>query len=341
MITEIKDKIHVLIQYLMDHQNELVIDADTHITQILTLTGSAKAQFESNADYYHGRPISAEHLLSEMNLAGVDMSLIWQNPAVLTYDDDLDSNFEKLLTANRYILDSFLKYPTKFIPAGWTDPKALGMENAIKLIRILMEDYGFFIIKMNPAQNAYRMYSKDVIQCMDEIVNIGGVAAFHYGADTVYTPPEDLEALAALYPDIPLLAVHMGGGGAGYVEAEETYLKTRAFGLRMPNIKFILSARRDTHTESDLITYQLAGAPYNNNIFCASDAPYGRQSWNFGGYAKMFDSLMRGAEHTDQRLHKNPKLFQQHDVNNYLGGNFASLVIEGYKRFMEKRELVV
>lgn len=127
----------------------------------------------------------------------------------------------------------------------------------------------------------------------------------------------------------------MGGGGAGYVQAEETYLKTRELGLRMPNIKFILSTKRDTHFESDLIAYQLAGSPYKNNLFCGSDAPYGRQTWNFGGYDRMFTSLMHGAEHTDQRLRDQPRIFTQKDVHNYLGGNFAQFIIEWYTRFLE------
>jgi predicted TIM-barrel fold metal-dependent hydrolase len=338
MPESIKKNINRLIHFLKTDLDHLVIDTDTHITDLTTLTGVIKEKYISTPNYYHGRPISKEDLLAEMNMAGVDMSLIWQNPAAIAYDkEDLDGNYEKLLAANRYIMESFQKFPTKFIPAGWTDPKALGVNNAIKLIHVLMEEFGFFIVKMNPAQNAYPLFSDAVIKCVDEIVELGGVPAFHYGADTIYTPPEDLEKIANINPDIPVLAVHMGGGGAGYMEGEETYLKTRELGLRMPNIKFILSAKRDTHIESDLITYQLAGAPFKYNIFCASDAPYGRQTWNFGGYDRMFESLMYGADHTDIRLKQQPDLFTQQDVNNYLGGNFARFVIEWYGRFLTKR----
>lgn len=335
MKKEIIDKIGVLLDFLKNNKDKLVIDTDTHVTDLKALTGTIKAKYLSTPNYYQGRPISTQELLTEMNMAGVDMSLIWQNPASICYGEDLDANFKMLLEANRHILNSFLAHPTRFIPAGWTDPKALGLSNAIRLIKILMNEFGFFIVKMNPAQNAYPMYSDMVIECVNEIVSLGGVPAFHYGADTPYTPPEDLEKIAALHPQIPVIAVHMGGGGAGYIEGEETYLKTRELGLRMPNIKFILSAKRDTHIESDLITYQLAGAPFKNNIFCASDAPYGRQTWNFGGYDRMFRSLMNGIRHTDKRLHENPTLFSEQDVNNYLGGNFAQFVVEWYGRFLD------
>jgi predicted TIM-barrel fold metal-dependent hydrolase len=332
-----KKGIKNMLRYLEDNQHDLVIDADTHITDTGSLKGDIKARHLASENYYHGKVIAAEDLLMEMKMAGVDMSLTWQNPASIRYGADEDENFEMLLAANRYILDSFLKYPDKFIPAGWTDPKALGVHNAVKLIRVLMKDFGFMIVKMNPAQNAFPMYSADVVRCVEEIMQLGGIPAVHYGADTPYTPPEDLKKIAALDPDRPVLAVHMGGGGAGYVEAEETYLKTRKLGLEMPNIRFILSAKRDTHIESDLITYQLAGAPFKHNIYCASDAPYGRQTWNFGGYERMFRSLINGHEHSDRRLQMNPDLFKEEDVKNYLGGNFARFVLDWYERFLSKQ----
>ena len=334
MNEDTRNKIYVLLKYLDDKKNNIIIDADTHVTDTNALVGECRKKYDSTLNYYHGRPISAEDLLKEMKMSGVDMSLIWQNPATTPYGSDLDTNYRMLLSANRYIQNAFLRYPTKFIPAGWTDPKALGVEKAKKLIHILINEFGFFIVKMNPAQNAFPMYSSDVVECVNKIIELGGVPAFHYGADTPFTPTEDLEKIAALHPDVPILAVHMGGGGAGYVEGEETYLKTRQLGLKMPNIKFMLSARRDTHTESDLITYQAAGSPFKNNIFCASDAPYGRQTWNFGGYDLMFRSLLNGSEHTDKRLEESTNLFRQEDVDNYLGGNFARFVLEWYNKFL-------
>jgi predicted TIM-barrel fold metal-dependent hydrolase len=206
--------IEKLLSFLSERKDNLVIDADAHITDLTLLSEQHHQKYVTTPNYYHGRPISAEDLLAEMKMADVDMSLIWQNPATTVYEaNDQDGNYEKLLQVNRYILDSFLAHPLKFIPAGWTDPKALGLKNALRLVHVLMEEFGFFIVKMNPAQNAYPMYSGDVIQCVDKIIALGGVPAFHYGADTIYTPPEDLEKIASRHPNVPVLAVHMGGGG--------------------------------------------------------------------------------------------------------------------------------
>jgi hypothetical protein len=41
--------------------------------------------------------------------------------------------------------------------------------------------------------------------------------------------------------------------------------KARALAVRSPNVRFILSAKRDTHMESDLIACQQAGEPYCRN----------------------------------------------------------------------------
>ena len=123
----------------------------------------------------------------------------------------------------------------------------------------------------------------------------------------------------------------MGGGGASYNEGEELYNQTRELGLKYPNLFFVQSAKRDTHIESDFITYALAGTPFNKNIACASDAPYGRQTWNFGGYLAMFKSLLNSSKHTDIRVRNNPDVFTQEIQRNFMGRNLAGLIINGYK----------
>ena len=170
----------------------LTIDADTHITDTGHLQGDLRKRYLSSANYYHGRPISAEELLDEMKMAGVDASLIWQNPAAVRYGDDHNENYDNLYRANRYIVDSAMHYPGKFIPAGWTDPKALGLSKATHLAEICIREWGFACVKMNPAQNAFPMYSPDVLEVVDAIIAMGAIPAFHYGADSPFTPVEDL-----------------------------------------------------------------------------------------------------------------------------------------------------
>lgn len=329
-----KNRIQKQLTFLKANKNTLVIDADTHISDTENLPEPLKKQFQESDNYYHGKPISAEDLIAEMKMAGVDMCLTWQNPAVTLYGSDRVKNFKTLLKANQYLFEIDAKYPNCFIPGGWTDPKNLGEDLAIKMAEICIKELGFLFVKMNPAQNEYPIDSDAVVSVFNKIIKLGGIPAFHFGGDTPYTKAEGFEKLAQLHPDHPVLGIHMGGGGPSYMGGEIHYQKAREIGLKSPNIKFIQSAKRDTHMESDFITYQMAGKPFSKNIFCASDAPYGRQTWNFGGFRLMFESLKNGQQHTDKRLQQNPDLFDDEVIQNYMGRNFAELVIEGYEKLL-------
>ncbi|WP_157638216.1 amidohydrolase family protein [Flexithrix dorotheae] len=335
MKKDVIDRIKQQLEFITTHKNQLVIDTDCHPTDLSLLKGEILEKYQSTPNYYHGRLISTEELLSEMKMAEVDMALCWQNPAAIAYTDDKEENFRLLMAANHHIHQSALAYTEKIIPAGWTDPKALGIELAMKVVDICMKEYGFAIVKMNPAQNAYPIDSPEVFQVVEHIIGLGGVPAFHYGGDTPYTPASSLAKIAEKFPQSPIIAVHMGGGGSGYNEGEKLYLDTRTLGLKFPNLFFPLSAKRDTHIESDLITYQLAGSPHSEQIFCGSDAPYGRQSWNFGGYRAMFKSLMDTENHPDERIRKHENLFTPEVAQKYMGGNFAEFYTRALQKFME------
>lgn len=335
MKPEAKQRIEKQLKFLKENKSNLLIDADTHISDVENLTEPHRSRYFETDNYYHGKPISAEDLITEMKMANVDMSLIWQNPAVTVYGKNRQKNFETLLAANRYIFESVKKYPEKLIPGGWTDPKNLGVELAMEIAEICVMEFGFLFVKMNPAQNEYPIDSNNVVSVFNKIVELGGIPAFHFGGDTPFTRAEGFEKLAQLHPQHPVMGIHMGGGGPSYMEGEIHYQKARELGLKYTNIKFIQSAKRDTHIESDFITYQLAGEPFSKNIFCASDAPYGRQTWNFGGFRAMFKSLIDGKNHTDKRIQKYPELFNDEIVQNYLGRNFAELLIAGYEKLLK------
>ncbi len=315
------------VKHLQSVRDRVVIDADTHPSSPALYSDALRHRLAEEPNYFHGRPISGEELVRDMDLAGVDMALCWQNPAVITYSGDQGENFAMLRAANEAIFELARLHPTRAIPAGWTDPQALGEEAAARLVRICVEEWGFPIVKMNPAQNRYPIDSPVVLRMVDRIVALGAVPAFHFGADTEFTPAEGLRAVALQHPDWPVIGVHMGGGGPAYVEGEPLYQAARALGLTCPNIFFVLSAKRDAHMESDLITYRLAGAPFAHNIAVASDAPYGRINWNFGGFRTMFATLRKGAAHGDPRLRANPDLFDDAAVQDFMGRNVADLVI--------------
>ena len=267
-----------------------------------------------------------------MDIAGIDMALCWQNPAVLSYGDDHDENAATLTASNERIGALAIRHPNRVIPAGWTDPKALGLGRAIELARHCVEDLAMPVIKMNPAQNQYPIDDPMVADVVDAIVDLGAVPAFHFGSDSPFTPAEGLERIARRHPDHPVIGVHMGGGGGHFVEAELTYQAARAIGLANPNIFYILGAKRDTHIESALISYAAAGAPFSGNLAVGSDAPYSDMTWNFGAFRALFASLGHGAEHGDPRLAASPYLFNRASIAGFMGGNLARLVIAADER---------
>jgi predicted TIM-barrel fold metal-dependent hydrolase len=300
--------IRELTAYLQSRQNSIVIDADVHGTDLATCE-------RKPGGYYHGRPLSLEELVREMDQAGVDMANVWQNPAATIYPGSEEANTEALLAANRYLAHGSKQFPGRFIPSGWVDPRACGMEGAKYISRICVEEFGFAIVKMNPAQNRFPMGSPEVLAIVEYIAGLGAVPAFHYGADTPFTPPEGLETVARHLGDWPVIAVHMGGGGAGYLEAEHQYHASIALGLRYPNVKYIFSALRDTYIEEAVRVYSEAGEPFISNLFCASDAPYGKMRWNFGGFREL--------------LKDHPKR------ENLMGGNFARFVLAAYSQLVK------
>jgi predicted TIM-barrel fold metal-dependent hydrolase len=331
---EAKHRVTERLKYLESARDKAVIDGDTHPSDPDNYTDEVRDRLERSPNYYHGRPISGSELIEDMDQAGVDMALCWQNPAILRYGADQDENFRLLLEANRAIERLAKQHPTRVIPAGWTDPKALGMAGAAEIVRLAVDEWGFPVVKMNPAQNGYYIDDPQVMTLVDEIVGRGAVPAFHFGADTPFTPANGLRSVALRYPNHPVIGVHMGGGGAAYVDADDFYQAARELGLQCPNLFFILSAKRDTHMESDLITYRAAGSPWCHNLSVGSDAPYGRVDWNFGGFKAIFAALANPARHSDPRLAANPGLFDREAVQDFMGRNLANLVIGAYRRLL-------
>lgn len=313
------------VRFLDEAGGRLVVDADTHITDPAHLPRETAVRVESEDDYFHGRPLSVEQLLAYLDLAGVDAALCWQNPACTEYTDDPDHNYAALLAANRYILDAATRYPRRVFPAGWTDPRALGVDGAVALARELVTEFGFPIVKMNPAQNRFPIDSDEVMTVVEQLRVLGAGVAFHFGADTEFTPAHGLARVADTFPDVSFIGVHMGGGGASYLGAEELYRASRLLGLTHTNISFVFSAKRDTHIESDLITYRTAGRAASERLMCASDAPYGLPTWNYGGFRTMFESLRRSDRHPDRRVRDGLARFDDDAIAGFMGGNFSRL----------------
>jgi predicted TIM-barrel fold metal-dependent hydrolase len=161
----------------------LIIDADSHIAPT-------------------GGEFALEKHIKRIERAGIDKALTWLKP---------DYTGTEIELHNRYVFEAVQEYPDKILGYGWADP-TVSVEHAIKVVKVCTEEYGFYGIKLNGAQNDYRIDNRELVMpVIDAIAKTGKTLAFHIGPDAYEnTHPLRAEKIAKLYPELPILMVHMG-----------------------------------------------------------------------------------------------------------------------------------
>lgn len=152
------------------------------------------------------KPLSlhAEDMVRWLDRAEIEKALTWLQPP---YTRDIDAS-------NRYVFESARRFPERILPFGWADPH-LGIEHALRSVQLCVDEFGFYGVKLNGAQNDYYI---DDLECVgpvvEAIVRTGRLLAFHIGTDAFdKTHPYRLAKIARRYPEARILAVHMGGVG--------------------------------------------------------------------------------------------------------------------------------
>lgn len=165
-----------------------IVDADCHIS----------------SKRWDGTSILAEDLLARMDRSGVDQALVWLKPP---YNKDIDPE-------NQAVYRAMQAHPDRLLGFGWVNPR-LGHESAVKTIRQCFEEYGFYGIKFNGAQDEYVIDDdRLVMPYIEQAAQYGKIIAFHIGADYYEnTHPVRLGRIAASFPQTRFLMVHMGGAG--------------------------------------------------------------------------------------------------------------------------------
>jgi predicted TIM-barrel fold metal-dependent hydrolase len=166
----------------------MIIDADTHISP----TGE------------DAMAITYDELIRRLDRAGIDKALTWLRPPYM----------REIAESNAYVYEATQKHPDRILGFGWADPH-LGQERAKDAIKRCIEDYGFYGIKLNGAQNSYYIDDPNMaLPLVEEIAKRGKPLAFHVGADAFeHTHPFRVAKVARLYPELQILMVHMGGVG--------------------------------------------------------------------------------------------------------------------------------
>lgn len=190
----------------------MLIDADCHIS----------------SHRFDGLAMTGDDLVAEMDRSGVDRAIVWLKPR---YDKEIEAE-------NRAIYEAAQKYPDRLIPFGWTNPR-LGNERASAAIKASFEEYGFYGIKFNGAQDDYVIDDDAVMPLIEQAAAYGGkMLAFHIGADFYEnTHPYRLGRIAERLPETQFFLIHIGG--AGKPDLSRAALEVTA---AQPNITLIGSA---------------------------------------------------------------------------------------------------
>ena len=162
-----------------------IVDADCHISPV-----------------EEGGHIGYEELIRRMDRCRVDQALVWLTPV---YTRQIEAS-------NAYVREAVKAHPDRLLGFGWADPR-LGVEKAKDEVRRCIDEYGFFGVKLNGAQNDFFIDDPAIaMPVVEEIAKTGKLVAFHCGSDAYdKTHPFRIAKIARRFPQMRILCVHMGG----------------------------------------------------------------------------------------------------------------------------------
>ena len=238
----------------------MIIDADVHISPIRE----------------RGEEAGMELTLQRMEKAGVDKALTWLIPP---YRREIDEG-------NEYIYLAARKYPERFLGFGWADPN-LGVEKARDTVKKCIYDYGFYGVKLNGAQNSFYIDDPVIsLPVIEEIAKTGKLLAFHVAADAYeYTHPFRVAKIARMFPEVKILAVHMGG--VEYSDVSDAMIEAAK---DHPNITLIGS---NVRTHAILKAIRELGA---SRVCFGSDTPFELMNVAVARYNAMLDGVVDNEE---------------------------------------------
>ncbi|KKL80019.1 hypothetical protein LCGC14_2009010, partial [marine sediment metagenome] len=153
-------------------------------------------------------------------------------------------------------------------------------DKAKETVRRCIEEYRFFGVKLNGAQNSFFIDDPELsLPVIEEIAGSGKLLAFHVGADAPeHTHPFRVAKIARMYPDLTILCVHMGG--VGHHDLTAAMIE---FAEKCPNLHLIGSAVRE------LAVTKAIGALGAERVSFGSDTPFAPMHARLAMYRAMLD----------------------------------------------------
>lgn len=219
-----------------------------------------------------GQDATIELTIEKMDRAGVEKSLVWLIPP---YMRDIEES-------NAYVYKATREHSDRFLGFGWADPRLGGVEHAKEEAKKCIYEYGFYGVKLNGDEhNFYIDDPKLSLPIIEEIAKTGKALAFHVGANAYeFTHPFRVGKIARMYPEMKILAAHMGG--CGHVDLVDAMIEVAA---ECPNVVLIGS---NVHTNSIWKAIQKLGA---SRVCYGSDTPFDIMHACVGKYRELVADL--------------------------------------------------
>ena len=183
--------------------------AAEYLTGIAGLRGFHKSREEfANwwANYNSDQP-TYDDFVGRMHEAGIDK-------AVLLYSDNIGNGHsdDTLLKINRHVSRISERHPKRIVPFASVDPRRT---EAVELFRRCIEEYGMKGLKWHP-DNGFYPNSEESFKGREVASELGVPLITHSGplpgVRSKYAHPIHLDDVACSFPELPIIAAHMGDG---------------------------------------------------------------------------------------------------------------------------------
>jgi predicted TIM-barrel fold metal-dependent hydrolase len=142
----------------------------------------------------HGASQTGLELVAKMDAVGVDKAIV-----IPFVEGTID---------NSVIQREVQTAPDRLIPFCAVNP--WDRDSAIEDIRHCVEDLGFKGVKLHPTLHGYRLGDRGLVDPIFAAARDLRVIVTSHGASDLYNNPREFGVMAAAFPDVPVLMVHMG-----------------------------------------------------------------------------------------------------------------------------------
>lgn len=235
--------------------------------------------------------------------------------AVLFYSDNMDSgnSEEIILGINEHISKISERHPTRIIPFASIDPRRPG---APDLFRRCIQEYGMKGLKWHP-DNGYYPNGEEAFEMLEVASELHVPLITHSGPlpgmRSKYAHPIHLDDVAYSFPDLPIIAAHMGDTWWRDWLALVQYKRNIYGDLAM----WQFTAARNP-SKFKAILREIIDSVGSGQILFGTDAPCFDLYISNGAFV---DSVKSLADDPDDEIP-----FKREEIDDILGGNAARLL---------------